>query len=113
MRMSDDPAKGVTNDFGRIHDTTNCYVVGPALLPATGSPNPMLTGAWRWRPELLPCSLTRSCKSRFPSMWRRLGSLSSRERGVFQSLGSRKPEQLKWFRAHKRRDRNLWDKRLR
>jgi choline dehydrogenase-like flavoprotein len=26
------------------HDTTNCYVVGPALLPATGSPNPMLTG---------------------------------------------------------------------
>ena len=44
MRMSDDPAKGVTNDFGRIHDTTNCYVVGPALLPATGSPNPMLTG---------------------------------------------------------------------
>jgi choline dehydrogenase-like flavoprotein len=44
MRMSDDPAKGVTNDFGRIHDSTNCYVVGPALLPATGSPNPMLTG---------------------------------------------------------------------
>lgn len=44
MRMSDDPASGVTNNFGRIHDTTNCYVVGPALLPATGSPNPMLTG---------------------------------------------------------------------
>lgn len=44
MRMSDAPANGVTNDFGRIHDTTNCYVVGPALLPATGSPNPMLTG---------------------------------------------------------------------
>jgi len=44
MRMSDLPANGVTNDFGRIHDTTNCYVVGPALLPATGSPNPMLTG---------------------------------------------------------------------
>lgn len=44
MRMSNDPAKGVTNDFGRIHDTTNCYVVGPALLPTTGSPNPMLTG---------------------------------------------------------------------
>jgi hypothetical protein len=44
MRMSDAPANGVTNDFGRIHDTTNCYVVGPALLPSTGSPNPMLTG---------------------------------------------------------------------
>jgi hypothetical protein len=34
----------VTNDFGRIHDTTNCYVAGPALFPTVGSPNPMLTG---------------------------------------------------------------------
>ena len=42
--MSDDPALGVTNDFGRVHDTTNCYVVGPALHPTSGSPNPMLTG---------------------------------------------------------------------
>ena len=42
--MSDDPATGVTNDFGRIHDTTNCYVAGPALHPTSGSPNPMLTG---------------------------------------------------------------------
>ncbi len=33
----------MTNPFGRIHDTTNCYVVGPALFPSTGSPNPMLT----------------------------------------------------------------------
>ena len=41
--MSDDPATGVTNDFGRIHDTTNCYVAGPALFPSLGSPNPMLT----------------------------------------------------------------------
>lgn len=44
MRMSIAPANGVTNEFGRIHDTTNCYVIGPALLPTTGSPNPMLTG---------------------------------------------------------------------
>jgi choline dehydrogenase-like flavoprotein len=44
LRMSDQPAGGVTNGYGRIHDTTNCYVVGPALLPSTGSPNPMLTG---------------------------------------------------------------------
>jgi choline dehydrogenase-like flavoprotein len=42
--MSDNPADGVTNDFGRIHDTTNCYVAGPALHPRAGSPNPMLTG---------------------------------------------------------------------
>lgn len=44
MRMGDNIADAVTNDFGRIHDTTNCYVVGPALFPTVGSPNPMLTG---------------------------------------------------------------------
>jgi hypothetical protein len=44
LRMSDTPAGGVTNPFGRIHDTTNCYVASPALFPRSGSPNPMLTG---------------------------------------------------------------------
>jgi Domain of Unknown Function (DUF1080)/GMC oxidoreductase len=44
MRMGDNIADAVTNDFGRIQDTTNCYVAGPALFPTTGSPNPMLTG---------------------------------------------------------------------
>jgi hypothetical protein len=44
MRMGDNVADAVTNDFGRVHDTTNCYVAGPALFPAVGSPNPMLTG---------------------------------------------------------------------
>jgi 3-keto-disaccharide hydrolase/GMC oxidoreductase len=43
MRMGDNIADAVTNDFGRIHDTTNCYVAGPALFPASGSPNPMLS----------------------------------------------------------------------
>ncbi|WP_223980369.1 family 16 glycoside hydrolase [Arthrobacter sp. NicSoilB8] len=42
--MNDDPGQGVTNGFGRVHDTTNCYVAGPALFPRSGSPNPMLTG---------------------------------------------------------------------
>jgi hypothetical protein len=42
--MGDSPATSVTNDFGRVHDTTNCYVAGPALFPSVGSPNPMLTG---------------------------------------------------------------------
>ena len=42
--MGGDPATSVTNDFGRIHDTPNCYVATPALFPTTGSPNPMLTG---------------------------------------------------------------------
>jgi hypothetical protein len=44
MRMGDNIADAVTNDFGRIHDTTNCYIAGPALFPTVGSPNPMLTG---------------------------------------------------------------------
>ena len=44
MRMGDVIADAVTNDFGRIHDTTNCYIGGPALFPTVGSPNPMLTG---------------------------------------------------------------------
>jgi choline dehydrogenase-like flavoprotein len=44
LRMGDDIADAVTNDFGRVHDTTNCYIAGPALFPTSGSPNPMLTG---------------------------------------------------------------------
>jgi len=44
MRMGDNIADAVTNDVGRIHDTTNCYVAGPPLFPTVGSPNPMLTG---------------------------------------------------------------------
>ena len=44
LRMSDIPATGVTDPFGRIHDTTNCYVASPAVFPRSGSPNPMLTG---------------------------------------------------------------------
>ncbi|HYR89518.1 MAG TPA: family 16 glycoside hydrolase [Terriglobia bacterium] len=42
--MGTDAATSVTNEFGRIHDTTNCYVAAPALFPSLGSPNPMLTG---------------------------------------------------------------------
>ena len=42
--MGNDAAASVTNEFGRIHDTTNCYVNAPALFPSLGSPNPMLTG---------------------------------------------------------------------
>ena len=44
MRIGDTIADAVTNEFGRIHDTTNCYIAGPALFPTSGSPNPMLTG---------------------------------------------------------------------
>ncbi len=42
--MGDSDSDSVTNEFGRIHDTTNCYVASPAIFPTIGSPNPMLTG---------------------------------------------------------------------
>ena len=44
LRMGDSIADSVTDGFGRIHDTTNCYCAGPPLFPSVGSPNPMLTG---------------------------------------------------------------------
>ena len=42
--MSQAAADGVTDLFGCIHDTPNCYVASPATFPTVGSPNPMLTG---------------------------------------------------------------------
>jgi hypothetical protein len=44
LRMGDNVADSVTDDFGRIHDTVNCFCASPALNPSLGSPNPMLTG---------------------------------------------------------------------
>lgn len=42
--MGADPAKSVTNSDARFHGVDNAYVVGPAIFPGVGSPNPMLTG---------------------------------------------------------------------
>ncbi|HKW99683.1 MAG TPA: family 16 glycoside hydrolase [Bryobacteraceae bacterium] len=42
--MGDDPATSVTNSDCRFHQIENAYVAGPALMPSTGSPNPMLSG---------------------------------------------------------------------
>jgi choline dehydrogenase-like flavoprotein len=42
--MGEDPATSVTDLFGRFHEVQNAFVVGPALFPASGSPNPMLGG---------------------------------------------------------------------
>jgi choline dehydrogenase-like flavoprotein len=42
--MDADPARGVTDLWGRVHEVQNARVVGPALFPSVGSPNPMLTG---------------------------------------------------------------------
>jgi choline dehydrogenase-like flavoprotein len=42
--MGEQPESSVTDETGRIWETENLYVVGPALLPTMGSPNPMLSG---------------------------------------------------------------------
>lgn len=42
--MGDAAGSSVTDEVGRIWETDNLYVVGPALLPTMGSPNPMLSG---------------------------------------------------------------------
>jgi len=67
--MGGDPATSVTNDFGRIHDTTNCYVASPALFPTVGSPNPMLTGTAlvRRTADLLAASVLPAHELRAPS----------------------------------------------
>ena len=41
--MGDDPATSVTDSFGRVHDTANLYVAGPALFPSSGAVNPTFT----------------------------------------------------------------------
>lgn len=42
--MDADPAKGVTDVWGRVHEVPNVWIAGPPLFPSVGSPNPMLTG---------------------------------------------------------------------
>jgi choline dehydrogenase-like flavoprotein len=42
--MDSDPAKGVTDLWGRVHEVPNVWIAGPPLFPSVGSPNPMLTG---------------------------------------------------------------------
>jgi choline dehydrogenase-like flavoprotein len=42
--MGEETSSSVTLPDGRLRHTSNAYVVGPALLPTIGSPNPMLTG---------------------------------------------------------------------
>jgi hypothetical protein len=44
LRMGIDPAASVTTPNGRFHHMVNAHAIGPALLPSTGSSNPMLSG---------------------------------------------------------------------
>lgn len=55
--MGDDPNNSVSDANGRLHQVKNAYVLGPALFPTIGSPNPMLTGialARRMGDHLMP-----------------------------------------------------------
>jgi choline dehydrogenase-like flavoprotein len=42
--MGEEASTSVTLPDGRLRHTSNAFVVGPALFPTIGSPNPMLTG---------------------------------------------------------------------
>jgi choline dehydrogenase-like flavoprotein len=42
-RMSEDPADGVTNRWGRLHDMPNLFVSGGSVFSSSGAPNPTLT----------------------------------------------------------------------
>jgi len=41
--MGTDPSESVTDTFGRVHDTDNLYISGPALFPTSGAVNPTFT----------------------------------------------------------------------
>ncbi|MFL6733322.1 MAG: FAD-dependent oxidoreductase [Sphingomicrobium sp.] len=42
-RMADDPARGVTDRWGRVHGLSNLYIAGSSLFPTSGWANPTLT----------------------------------------------------------------------
>ena len=42
-RMADDPKRGVTDQYGRVHGVDNLYVAGSSLFPTSGWANPTLT----------------------------------------------------------------------
>jgi choline dehydrogenase-like flavoprotein len=41
--MADDPNRGVTDGWGRVHGLPNLYVAGSSLFPTGGWANPTLT----------------------------------------------------------------------
>jgi choline dehydrogenase-like flavoprotein len=42
-RMADDPARGVTDGWGRVHGLPNLFIAGSSLFPTGGWANPTLT----------------------------------------------------------------------
>ena len=41
--MSENPADGVTNRWGRVHDIANLFVSDGSVFPTSAAPNPTLT----------------------------------------------------------------------
>ncbi len=70
--MGDEQSSSVTDPTGRIWETDNLYVVGPALLPTIGSPNPMLSGVAltrRTADKLAPGPLTDDAEAGFTPLF--------------------------------------------
>lgn len=42
LRMASDPSDGVTDVYGRLHGTANCFVASSAIFPTSGQANPTL-----------------------------------------------------------------------
>ena len=42
-RMHPDPARGVVDADGRVHDVANLFVAGSSVFPTSGTANPTLT----------------------------------------------------------------------
>jgi choline dehydrogenase-like flavoprotein len=42
LRMGMDASTGVTNPFGRLFGTSNCFVASSAIFPTSGQANPTL-----------------------------------------------------------------------
>lgn len=100
--MGVDPARSVTDLFGRFHEVGNAYAVGPAVFPFTGSPNPMLTGTAlvrRLADRLVPPNTPPAVEPGFTSLfdgtntngWQMSGPgsfvLEPRDHGVIRSEG--------------------------
>ena len=72
LAMGDDSNTSVTNTDGRLHFSPNTYVIGPALFPTIGSPNPMLTGvalARRMGDTIVPAPVPFAPEAGFTSLF--------------------------------------------
>jgi hypothetical protein len=67
-----DAGSSVTDVWGKFHEASNLYAVGPALLPTMGSPNPMLSGValvHRLVDELQPAPTTPWLEQNFTALF--------------------------------------------